>query len=129
MIHRLSIAWWIVLLSSVLARAELTKEMPIAQNRAGTAITVAIATSAWTIANTATSLVSQRATFVVTNPSANSYKIYGICHATTPSEAITVLINEVAPGANREFPCGPGLNLYLLSLTAAQNIAVWEVGQ
>lgn len=111
------------------AGAVVVQEAPISYTKSGTAITVSVSTSAWTLSNTATSYVAQRTGFRLTNPSANSYKIYAICHAAAPAEAITVLINEVAPGGNLTMPCGGGLNLYLLSLTAAQNIAVWEIGQ
>jgi hypothetical protein len=114
---------------SISARAEFVKESPIAFNRAGTAITVSVSTSAWTLGNTATSKMELRSAFRVTNPAANSYAVYSLCHSAAPAEAITVLINEVQPGENLTMPCGPGLNLYLLSLTAAQNIDVWEIGQ
>lgn len=109
--------------------ATVVQEAPISYTKSGTAINVSVSTSAWTLSNTSTSYVSQRAGMRVTNPTSNSYKIYAICHASAPSEAITVLINEIAPGSSMTMPCGGGLNLYLLSLTAAQNIAVWEIGQ
>lgn len=109
--------------------ATVVQEAPISYTKAGTAITVSVSTSAWTLSNNSTSYVAQRAGMRVTNPSGNSNKIYAICHASAPTEAITVLINEVAPGSNITMPCGGGLNLYLLALTAAQNIDVWEVGQ
>ncbi len=112
------------------SHATVVQEAPISYAKAGTAITVSVSTSAWTLSNTATSYVAQRGTIVVTNPAANSAVIEAICHASAPTEAITVRINEIGPGMNRQMPCGGGLNLYLLSLgSAAQNIGVWEVGQ
>ncbi len=126
---RLSFVAGLVLLGAVCARAELTKEMPISRGREGTAITVSVSTSAWTKANTSTSLVTQRSGYVVTNPAANTQPVYGICHSAAPAEAITVRINEVVPGRNRTFPCGPGLDLYLLALTSSQSVGLWEIGQ
>jgi hypothetical protein len=114
---------------SAYARADLVKESPIAYDKVGKAITVSVSTSAWTVSNTSVSKVAGRSGFRVTNPTANSYKIYAVCHQAAPAEAITVLINEIAPGGNLTMPCGANLNLYLLSLTAAQNINVWEFGQ
>jgi hypothetical protein len=113
----------------VRAQGDLIREVPIAYNKVGTAITVSVSTSAWTVSNTSTSKVQDRSGFRVTNPTSNSYKVYAVCHASTPSEAITVLINEISPGGNLTMPCGANLNLYLLSLTAAQNVNVWEFGQ
>jgi hypothetical protein len=104
------------------------KEVPI--DRAGTAITVSISTSAWTQANTSTSYLQNRSAIRVTNPTSNTAVMYGICKETTPTEAITVKINEIAKGSNMTIPCGPGMNLYLLSgHTGAESAAVWEVGQ
>lgn len=109
--------------------AELMKEAPISYTKAGTAITVSVSTSAWTLSNTSASKIAQRSGFRVTNPAANSTAIYALCHASAPTEAITVRMNEVQPGENLTMPCDGNLNLYLLSLTAAQNIGVWEFGQ
>lgn len=109
--------------------ADVVKEASISYTKAGTAITVSVSTSAWTIGNTSTSKVAQRSGFRVTNPTANSYPIYAVCHSTTPVEAITVRINETQPGENLTMRCDGNLNIYLLSLTSAQNIGVWEYGQ
>lgn len=109
--------------------AVIVKEAPISYTKAGTAITVSVSTDAWTLSNTSTSKVAQRSGYRITNPAANSTAIYALCHASAPTEAITVRINEIQPGENMTMPCEGNLNLYLLSLTAAQNIGVWEFGQ
>lgn len=111
------------------ARATVVQEAPISYAKAGTAITVSVSTDAWTLSNTATSKVNQRAGFRVTNPAANSYAVYALCHASAPTEAITVYVNEVQPGENLTMPCEGNLNLYLLTLTSAQSVGVWEFGQ
>ena len=121
----------ILLASSVKAATNgtPTRENPIAYNKVGTAVTVSVSTSAWTKANSATTLVQDRSGLRITNPSGNTQPVYWICHAAAPTEAITVLINQISVGANGTAPCGSNLNLYLLSVTSAQSVGVWEVGQ
>jgi hypothetical protein len=108
--------------------AEITIEGPIM--RSGVAITVSVSTSAWTLSNTATSKLEQRAGYRITNPTSNTAAMYAVCHESTPTEAITVKINEIAKGSNMIMPCGNNMNLYLLSVnTSAENANVWEIGQ
>lgn len=107
-----------------------TRENPIAFNKAGTAVMTSISTSAWTKANSATSLISDRSGYRVTNPAVNASSVFLVCHQIAPTESTTVYTSELASGKSVTMPCGSDLNLYSVSSgTIAQSIAVWEFGQ
>lgn len=116
-----------LLIASGVHAAFNTKEETI--NRIGTATTVSISTSSWTLCPSA-STRANRAGVYVNNPSTSSASMAGILSASSPSEATTIQPLEFQSGEWALIPIGNGINLYLLSLhTSAENAHCQEIGQ
>ncbi len=95
----------------------------------GTATTVSISTSAWTLVPAATSLTG-RTEVCVNEPNSNTAFMAATISTSSvvPGEAVTVRPIEIADTSeDRCFPIGDGLYLYLISLhTAAESVHVQE---
>lgn len=112
----------------VYAAGTPVKDVPV--KTFGTAVSVSVSTSVWTIGNSTTTLVSERSGFYVNNWFTNSNSIFAVCHTTTPVEAVSVAPWEWRPGTVNFVPCGPGTNIYLRSKhTGAESVVVQEVAR
>lgn len=109
--------------------APRVEEMPI--TAVGTATTVSISTSAWTLVPAATSLTSRNG-ILVSVPATLNANVVGVlaaCGGSTPATSVRPI--EIAKGNGFTlFPIDPGVCLYVLSLhTSAESIHVQEIKQ
>ena len=105
----------------------VVQEEPI--QRVGTATTVSVSTSAWTLLPAASSL-SRRIGYKVNNPAANNASVYCVGSVAAPTIATTTIPIEIQAGENPLVPMSESIDLYCVSVhTAAEDIHIQELGQ